>query len=121
MTEGQFPLREKCQQGDAGTCSDLPTVASGCGPVDPIKVAGEVRISNTWTPPRYILQFQAHEEDEHRDALNGSRWRQAVDEYAQELRRILKYGDPCDNNPGLEAARELLFKILEEEGLRLYD
>ena len=72
--------------------------------------------------PRFTLEFAAHEEEEFRDALNGSRWRLAVSEYAQELRQILKYRQELpENDAGIEEARTLLFKILEEEGLRLYD
>ena len=100
------------------TPGDLPTVASGCGPV---AHADHAIARFDLAIPRFTLEFAAHEEEEFRDALNGARWRMAVDEYAQELRRILKHGKPGRNRSGLDAARELLFKILEEEGLRLYD
>lgn len=105
-----------------------PTVASGCGPIVPTAASSiDARPDHAiarFDPacPRFIVQFQAHEEEEFRDAVNGSRWRSAVDEFAQELRQILKYRQELpENTPGIEEARTLLFRILEENNLTLYD
>lgn len=65
------------------------------------------------------LVFTLPEEaDDHRAALEGHLWRDAVLELDRELRSIAKHGEePAAYRA--EWARELLYRILDESGVEL--
>lgn len=75
---------------------------------------------------KIILEFDSEEErDDARTALDGYRWRGAVWDLDQELRKIVKYGR-IDNREatseeveGADKLREKLREILEEYNLNL--
>ena len=75
---------------------------------------------------KIILEFDSEEErDDARTALDGYRWRGAVWDLDQELRKIVKYGR-IDNREatseeveGADKLREKIREILEEYNLNL--
>lgn len=68
------------------------------------------------------LEFDLPEEAElHRDALQGSEWRWAMDALASYLRNETKHGEHSAEEYRIyDAVRERLFQILDDHGLRLY-
>lgn len=66
---------------------------------------------------RATLSYSLPEEaDEHQTALDGHRWRAAVEELDEVLRRSEKHGDePSATHAAW--AREILRRVLDERGL----
>ena len=70
--------------------------------------------------PKAILEFDLNkEEQEHRDAVNGGKYREALADIDSELRAKEKYHP--DESGSWTDARDILRKVLEEAGLRLHD
>lgn len=66
------------------------------------------------------LEYTLPEEaEEHMSAMRGSLWKSLVFEYDQALRSKLKYGNPGDDGPGLQVARDLLWDALKDADLSL--
>ena len=77
---------------------------------------------------KIILEFDSEEEDDNaRTALDGYRWKAAMWDLDQELRKIVKYGyiDKKEATPeesdAADKLREELRKILTEYNLNLDD
>ena len=71
-----------------------------------------------------ILEFNLPEEqDDHRVALDGWKWRAVVSDIAVKLRGALKYGDDLtpESSACLETLREELFQLIADRNLNLYD
>jgi phage-related tail protein len=68
------------------------------------------------------LEFDLQtEEDEHRDALNGTKWKGVVRDIDEQLRLWLKHGNQFeDANDAIENLRTYLRGSLDEEGLTLH-
>ena len=67
-----------------------------------------------------IMEFSLPEEnEEHLDAINGSRWKQAMLELDKVYRGIIKYGDDPDEADRAEKVREKIREICGDWGLNL--
>ena len=68
-----------------------------------------------------MLRFDLPEEsEEHQTALDGWKWKAAVDEMSSYLRSELKYEDLSDEqDAAFDAAREELFRILNHWDINL--
>jgi hypothetical protein len=73
--------------------------------------------------PKAILEFNLPEEEEqHKDALEGTAWKVAMWDLDQTLRNATKYGcDQCEDNKysAFEYIRKELYGILEHHKLIL--
>jgi hypothetical protein len=73
--------------------------------------------------PKAILEFNLPEEEqEHRDALEGTAWKVAMWDLDQFLRNAIKYGcDQCEDNKysAFEHIRKELYDILEINNLKI--
>lgn len=73
--------------------------------------------------PKAILEFNLPEEEqEHRDALEGTAWKVAMWDLDQTLRNAIKHGcDQCEDNKysAFEYIRKDLYEILEHHKLIL--
>ena len=71
-----------------------------------------------------ILEFNLPEEqDDHRAALDGWKWRAVVSDIADQLRSALKYDETLtpESNAFLYKFREELFQLIADRNLNLYD
>ena len=71
-----------------------------------------------------ILEFNLPEEqDDHRVALDGWKWRAVVSDIADQLRSALKYDEKLtpESNAFLDKFREELFQLIADRNLNLYD
>lgn len=68
-----------------------------------------------------LLRFDLPEElEEHQTALDGWKWKAAVEEMGEYLRSKLKYEDLSDEqDAAFDAAREELFRILNHWDIHL--
>lgn len=65
-----------------------------------------------------IIKFVLPEEsDAHQTALDGGKWKSALEELDQWLRGLYKYGD--SKTVDIEEARAKIREIADESGLRL--
>lgn len=73
--------------------------------------------------PQATLTFNLPEESaEHSDAINGWKWKSAVDSLQTFLRDKLKYGHDFESaDQALASVKVRLFEILDEENLSLDD
>ena len=73
--------------------------------------------------PKAILEFNLPEEQqEHKDALDGTAWKVAMWDLDQTLRNAIKHGcDQCEDNKysAFEYIRKDLYQILEHHKLIL--
>jgi hypothetical protein len=73
--------------------------------------------------PKAILEFKLPEEEqEHKDAIEGTSWKVAMWDLDQTLRDAIKHGcDQCEDNrdAAFEYIREELYKILDHHKLIL--
>lgn len=68
------------------------------------------------------LEFNLPEEkEEHENAINGSKWRYAVLELDNELRKINKYGECKNKAKFANEVRDKLAEILDADGLRIFN
>ena len=67
------------------------------------------------------MKFDSY--DDARDALDGSKWKQAMWELDQELRSAIKYDDslPGDIAESYEKIREKIREITNDYGINLYN
>ena len=71
-----------------------------------------------------LLEFDLPEEqDEHRVALDGVKWRAVVNDIANKMRSALKYDDDLtpESSACLENLREELFQLIADRNLNLYE
>lgn len=67
-----------------------------------------------------IMEFNLPEEsDEHRDALDGAKWKQAMWDLDQHYRGIMKHGDDDDEAEHAEKVRDKIREICGDWNLNL--